>query len=534
MKRYYSKLLLVCSLALLIGGCGKDTNLKNNVGVTPTNEVNEQITEAVGEKEDVTSNQSEEEKDADESNATESATTQGETYTWNEITIQIPLEWKDKYLIKTGEQGFSLYQKASYDKLEGSGFLCGFERLDELFYDLPGVSLLAYTKDYMYVMTLPTDISYYYEDEKISEEFLSMNQQIEDIESSMQIQADEVHYDAEEYVLAMSEYHLLTEDDLINRNDNELCLGRNEIFARHGYKFKDYYLQAYFNTCTWYEGTVEADQFDESVFSDIEKANLEAIKERELNYQAEHPYPKSEKVGTLVQVDLDGDGTKEKLKYSIDEVNNRTESKGILNIDGKEYNLEDYGVYLCYPMTDKFYLTDISEFFDGIEIAVLDYGPSNDQVANFLTYDGDLHYIGGVPGFTFREEGNLNGFADGGCVVGVIRTDIIESCYSYASWWYDYENKQLVFQDTGYYKMLPTDPHQLLVELPVYQTMSEDSKQSTIEAGKFVYFMVTDGKEWIQVKTKDGKMGYVHLNGNQVADLKMDATEVFTDLQFFD
>ena len=90
-------------------------------------------------------------------------------------------------------------------------------------------------------------------------------------------------------------------------------------------------------------------------------------------------------------------------------------------------------MYFADPMTDQFYLTDISPHYDGIEIAILDYGPSNDPVTHFFSYDGELHYLGAVTGFPFREESNWNGFASAGTVEGIIRTDIIETCYSFES-----------------------------------------------------------------------------------------------------
>ena len=57
----------------------------------------------------------------------------------------------------------------------------------------------------------------------------------------------------------------------------ECKIARNEIYARHGRKFNDQNLQAYFNARAWYEGTVEPDDFKESVLSDIENANRDLI-----------------------------------------------------------------------------------------------------------------------------------------------------------------------------------------------------------------------------------------------------------------
>ena len=43
-------------------------------------------------------------------------------------------------------------------------------------------------------------------------------------------------------------------------------IARNEIYARHGRKFNDSELQAYFNSKSWYKGTVNPEDFSTSVF----------------------------------------------------------------------------------------------------------------------------------------------------------------------------------------------------------------------------------------------------------------------------
>lgn len=61
----------------------------------------------------------------------------------------------------------------------------------------------------------------------------------------------------------------------------ECKLARNEIYARHGRKFNDEELQAYFDACDWYEGTIEPDDFQESILSETEIANKDVIVEYE-------------------------------------------------------------------------------------------------------------------------------------------------------------------------------------------------------------------------------------------------------------
>lgn len=54
-------------------------------------------------------------------------------------------------------------------------------------------------------------------------------------------------------------------------------LAKMRIYARHGYIFKDENLKNYFMGQLWYIPSVKAEEFDDSVFSDIEKRILNCL-----------------------------------------------------------------------------------------------------------------------------------------------------------------------------------------------------------------------------------------------------------------
>lgn len=60
-----------------------------------------------------------------------------------------------------------------------------------------------------------------------------------------------------------------------------LHLARNEIYARHGYIFRDTDLYSFFMIQVWYLPCVAPEEFDDSVFSETERHNLELLKEIE-------------------------------------------------------------------------------------------------------------------------------------------------------------------------------------------------------------------------------------------------------------
>lgn len=83
---------------------------------------------------------------------------------------------------------------------------------------------------------------------------------------------------AEDYILPGSDSRLISEEELRGLSDWQLKLARNEIYARHGRTFKSQELQDYFNGQSWYEGTIDPNDFqDSSMLNEIEKTNLETI-----------------------------------------------------------------------------------------------------------------------------------------------------------------------------------------------------------------------------------------------------------------
>ncbi len=79
------------------------------------------------------------------------------------------------------------------------------------------------------------------------------------------------------YIIPDSSSRYLTSSDIAGFSTEELKLARNEIYARHGRKFKNNDLQNYFNSQNWYTGTIPADEFSETLLNDFEKKNIQFI-----------------------------------------------------------------------------------------------------------------------------------------------------------------------------------------------------------------------------------------------------------------
>lgn len=68
-----------------------------------------------------------------------------------------------------------------------------------------------------------------------------------------------------------------SEEDFKDVPIDIIVLAWNEIYARHGYRFKDENVENYFMGCLWYNPSESNEDFDESLLNDYEKHNLEVL-----------------------------------------------------------------------------------------------------------------------------------------------------------------------------------------------------------------------------------------------------------------
>ena len=81
---------------------------------------------------------------------------------------------------------------------------------------------------------------------------------------------------AEGYIPESSQ-RALTESDVSGMSYDDLQMAINEIYARHGRKFNDPNIQAYFNSQSWYQGIISPEDFSNSVFSATESQNIQYL-----------------------------------------------------------------------------------------------------------------------------------------------------------------------------------------------------------------------------------------------------------------
>lgn len=457
-------------------------------------------------------------------------------YTWLEYTVTLPDDWVGRCVMEEHESGFSIYQKASYEINDAAGFICGFFRTDEPMEYSGGEEIIAYTEDgLLYYMVEPLDVPCATDDEELVGEYLRMSQQVPQVKLSMQIAAAGVHLNADEYFFPISSIFPLDPTTLEGFSGYSLWIARNEIYARHGRQFTNEYLQQYFNRCTWYHGEIPPQEFDENVLNQIEKDNVQLLMATEKEYARQHPYPKMYQASQTASVDLNGDGKVDKISYRVAE-----EEDGsilcMLTVNGDTYTantISDYmtDMRMTNPMTDCFYITDILESDNILEIAVLDEGPSEDPVTYFFQYSNTLSCIGYVPGFPFADmNGGINGFDGYGGINGYSQADLIETSFLQEHRWYN--GSDSIMEMSPWHDFLPSHGHILYEDLPIYCTPDETSVTTVIPAGEEIFFLSTDKERWILVKGKNGCYGYILVEDGNIVLLNKPAEEVISGLQF--
>ena len=86
------------------------------------------------------------------------------------------------------------------------------------------------------------------------------------------------------FIFPDSDCYYLSSADVEGMTLQEICYGKNEIYARHGRQFVSQELTDYFNTKTWYYGSIAPSDFNSGVFNAYENANIQFLSDLESSW----------------------------------------------------------------------------------------------------------------------------------------------------------------------------------------------------------------------------------------------------------
>ncbi|MDF2985368.1 MAG: hypothetical protein K0R50_878 [Eubacterium sp.] len=316
-------------------------------------------------------------------------------------------------------------------------------------------------------------------------------------------------YQLENYIIPSSNKVVLSEKDLYELSAYSLDIARNEIFARHGYVFKNESYADYFSTMPWYK---KNSKFKESMLSSIEKKNTEFIR----SYVNKLRSNFKEVKGKNITIDLNGDGIKENIaltcttgsdKYSL-KVNKASISGTGDNLDG------------------VMYIADIDTKDKYKEIAITESGPSADYNTYFYYYNGSrLIFMGKVQGSDFSIKASGTGSFTTKTRGSILQTWFYTDEYKLNS---DHTLSNLVKK---YYKMNTI----ITVKKPLklQKSPTDPAVATTLKAGEKVLLSDTDNKKWCAIETSGGIKGWFNVEPFDKIE-GISASEYFDGLSYAD
>lgn len=260
----------------------------------------EKVTEKVTETETETES---------ETNEPQTEMPQDTVLTYPEFKVTIPGSWRGKYGIEQSDGSYTFYQQAARDAGYGGVLFMISRYTDTSYKTLPNYEVIGTGGGAALVYRLSNDLQYPKENAAVAAEYQAMANNLSGIRTSIEVLISgegpketeavpdieiisEDYYVIEEpaadntsepdysggYIPSSSE-RVITESDVAGMSYDDMQMAINEIYARHGRIFQTESISSYFNSQSWYNGTVTADNFDESVFSSVESQNIQILLE---------------------------------------------------------------------------------------------------------------------------------------------------------------------------------------------------------------------------------------------------------------
>jgi len=346
-----------------------------------------------------------------------------------------------------------------------------------------------------------------------------------DLETGKRLTLEDIAEDKDAFMAGVKEYVL------------ELCKSdaySNRLFPDYEENI-DFILQDdlwYFDAegITFIANTYEISAYAEgTLFFTVPYEALDGLKDA---YSYDGGFQKSVSLGERISMDLNGDGTADEVLFDAEETSDYSYTPK-LTINGADYSkvFEDNQIYFAYPY-EKYVILDIDGADDSFEIAVQDYGMSDDPMTAFFKYDGNkVIYMG----YISDRISDLYIVNDGnGKLHARERMHVFETVNMKTT--YEVENDELVRSMKDMYPIAYTDASGtkgLLQDLYVFKDMSTDSEVVKLDKGTKVTALATDNVEWVKIRHEDGNIYYIHVVNHYMIDMNgenVDSRDVFDNI----
>ena len=170
--------------------------------------------------------------------------------------------------------------------------------------------------------------------------------------------------------------------------------------------------------------------------------------------------------------------------------------------------MESYRPHVC--------ITDIDKTDNILEIAIMDYGPSDDCITDFFRYDGtNLKYIGNVSGLIWSAQSDKSDltFNGDGTISSYVRLSVMQTWFAKVDW---------RLSQSGGFEVIPADLYYptsdsgcsvtALYDIYIYADKSDTSEKTVLKKGAALTLIATDNKQWVLAETSEGKQCWIRLD----------------------
>ena len=211
------------------------------------------------------------------------------------------------------------------------------------------------------------------------------------------------------------------------------------------------------------------------------------------------PYYLTFAPGETAEQDIDGDGQADQVRVWLEDGQD-DEKTVCLSVNGEDLSqalTDEFGGFYC-PDEDCWLLTDLDTEDGMLEIAIQDWGPSDDLTTSFYHYEAEtLTSVGMVEGFVVRDGAPADVTFDGdGTVHSYLRLDVLQTWWGKAASVLDRDGV-LVLLPQDYYESIAETPQQVtaLCDLCAYD--APGGQQEVLPAGSELELLGTDDVEWV-------------------------------------
>lgn len=301
----------------------------------------------------------------------------------------------------------------------------------------------------------------------------------------------------EEYYPETAE-RILKQEELWKYNQTDLSIARNEIFARHGRKYEDAFLNAVFSRKSWYQPTYSGEEFNaiqDSVLNSNEKKNLALLiqmeEEREFRKKSGQTYEQPKPVVSGSWIDFDLDGQKEQIFYSTKE--NTPYSDQIYDLKIGKAEVRGPG--------ESLHQVPYIASLDGktTQIVIQQDGPSDDPMADVYVYQGGrLNNAGVIAGDSIQI------YKDS--ITCVAQRDFFQTYQGVLK--YQFVDGSILAVEEDFYTQ--NQEAVATAVIPLYTEKRIPDISVTLNPGDSVMILGSDYKEWVLIqKQETGEQGWL-------------------------